>query len=468
MTEFKCTKCGFQREVLDKYVGKSVRCPECKAPNRVSKSAPKRETEPSEAYKFNCPHCNQKIRLKKKYAGRRLKCTKCEKVIQAPEISDAAPELKLADPTDVLRVGQDQPLDAGAGGMNMDDLMQFEAQSPAVDIPSPHSVEQTPQDAKGGAPKPRSRKDGASGKSKMPMIIGIVVVVVVAMIGIGMMVGSSGGSDTSKSDTSKKKVDFEPLKEFSESYIYMLGDSKLDQAWELLADEAQEATTDPQFEAVAEMIDSKEIVEMACRMTHFESTPEELYYLMYSVRYTNESGDENRPSGRNVAIVLQVSGDDIRVSDFGVREKDGFESADLGLRPYDELSVVALEAKLSGVLAVMKKIGFRRLAGIVVALLIFRIIVLYKIFDKAGEPGWAVFVPFYGDWVYACVADQPGWVGLAPSFIGGIPGVGPFATIGIWLYLTFNVGIALGRGVAFSLGLCFLPFIFFPILAFTD
>ena len=199
MIEFKCTKCGFQREVSDKYAGKSVRCPKCKAPNHVSQSASKPETEPCETYKFNCPDCDQKIRLKKKYAGRRLKCTKCDKIIQAPEISDAAPELRLADPTDVLRVGHDQLLGADAGGMNMDDLMQFEAQSPAVDIPRPRPAEQTSQEAKpsgGRGPKSPGRQDGSGSKSKMLMIVGIVVVVVAAMIGIGVMVGSSVSSES--------------------------------------------------------------------------------------------------------------------------------------------------------------------------------------------------------------------------------------------------------------------------------
>ncbi len=450
----------------DKYAGKSVRCPKCKASNRVSQSAAKPKTEPSETYKFNCPDCDQKIRLKKKYAGRRLKCTKCEKVIQAPEINKPADELKLSeDPTDVLRVGQDQPLGADAGGMNnmMDELMQFEAQSPAVDIPRPRSVEQTPQGAKGAAPKPRPRKDGSGGKSKMLMIIGIVVVVVVAMIGIGVMVGSSGGSDKSK-----KKVDFEPLKEFAESYIYMLGDSKLDQAWELLGDDARDNTTKEQLEVVADMIDSKEIVKMNCYITHVESSGEqELYYLLYSVEYPNESGNEYQTFGRNVAIVLQDSQDDISVSDIGVNDMSNFDTVDIGLRSYDDLSMVVIGAKIDIFAGIFKKIGIPFLV-ILVVVVIFSKIVMYMVYDKAGEPGWATFVPFYNGWTYARVADQSGWLGIAPYFAGGIPVIGPFVSIGISLYLTFNVGKSFDKGVGFSLGLCFLPFIFFPILAFTD
>ncbi|NIP27106.1 MAG: signal peptidase I [Phycisphaerae bacterium] len=98
---------------------------------------------------------------------------------------------------------------------------------------------------------------------------------------------------------------------------------------------------------------------------------------------------------------------------------------------------------------------------------LIQIISMGIVFDKAGQPGWAVIVPFYNMWVLAEVGDKPGWMGLVMCFCSFIP------VIGIILYwvllITISIGVAktFERGVGFGIGLSFLPFIFFPILAFS-
>lgn len=83
---------------------------------------------------------------------------------------------------------------------------------------------------------------------------------------------------------------------------------------------------------------------------------------------------------------------------------------------------------------------------------------LWKVFTKAGKPGWACIVPIYNLIVMAEVAGKPGWWGLLCCI--------PF--VGIIFAVILAIGIAenFGKSGLFALGLILLPFIFYPILGF--
>ncbi len=89
----------------------------------------------------------------------------------------------------------------------------------------------------------------------------------------------------------------------------------------------------------------------------------------------------------------------------------------------------------------------------------------WKLFTKAGEPGWAILIPIYNIIVLLRIAGKPWWWIFMP-LIGIIPIIG-------WIIATiFNVlvmqGIStnFGKDSAFTVGLVLLPMIFIPILAF--
>jgi hypothetical protein len=92
---------------------------------------------------------------------------------------------------------------------------------------------------------------------------------------------------------------------------------------------------------------------------------------------------------------------------------------------------------------------------------------MWVIFNKAGQPGWAAIVPFYNMWVLAEVGEKSGWMGLAACFSGAIPYVGFIISIVFSIIISIGVAKTFSRGVLFGLGLVFLPFIFYPILAFA-
>ncbi|MES2437099.1 MAG: DUF5684 domain-containing protein [Patescibacteria group bacterium] len=92
------------------------------------------------------------------------------------------------------------------------------------------------------------------------------------------------------------------------------------------------------------------------------------------------------------------------------------------------------------------------------AVFIVMIVSTWKIFQKAGEPGWASIVPIYNLIVMSRISGLPIWIVLL-MFI-------PFVSIFAGIALIYGLTKSFGKGIGFMLGLLFLPFIFLPILAF--
>ena len=92
-------------------------------------------------------------------------------------------------------------------------------------------------------------------------------------------------------------------------------------------------------------------------------------------------------------------------------------------------------------------------------LIVFAITVagMWKIFTKAGEPGWAAIVPIYNIWVLTKIGDS-GVLWFALSVLFGLP------VIKIYI----DVLDKFGKGIGYALGMFFLPFVFFPLLGFGD
>lgn len=82
----------------------------------------------------------------------------------------------------------------------------------------------------------------------------------------------------------------------------------------------------------------------------------------------------------------------------------------------------------------------------------------WKVFSKAGQPGWGVLVPFYNLYLMLKIVGRPGWW-LLLMFV---PVVG--AIVGI--VVLHDMSKSFGRDVGTTLGLLFLPMVFWPILGF--
>lgn len=85
---------------------------------------------------------------------------------------------------------------------------------------------------------------------------------------------------------------------------------------------------------------------------------------------------------------------------------------------------------------------------------------LWKVFVKAGKPGWAAIVPVYNVVVMTRIAGVPVWWALL-FFV-------PLVNLVACVVILVGFAKAFGKGVAFALGLWFLPMIFYPVLGFGE
>jgi hypothetical protein len=94
------------------------------------------------------------------------------------------------------------------------------------------------------------------------------------------------------------------------------------------------------------------------------------------------------------------------------------------------------------------------------AVVILMIASLWKVFTKAGQPGWAAIIPIYNLYILCKVGGKSGWWVLLLLI--------PFVNFIIAIILCIAIAERFGKGAGFGVGLAFLGFIFFPILAFGD
>jgi hypothetical protein len=92
------------------------------------------------------------------------------------------------------------------------------------------------------------------------------------------------------------------------------------------------------------------------------------------------------------------------------------------------------------------------------AVIILLIAAIWKVFTKAGQPGWGAIIPIYNLYAMCKVAGRPGWWLLLCLI--------PFLNLIILIILNFDIAKKFGKSGGFAVGMILLPFIFWPILGF--
>jgi hypothetical protein len=89
---------------------------------------------------------------------------------------------------------------------------------------------------------------------------------------------------------------------------------------------------------------------------------------------------------------------------------------------------------------------------------IFMIASIWKVYAKAGKPGWASIVPIYNLVVLLEIAGKPLWWFLLFLI--------PVVNIVVAFIVYISLAERFGKSAGFGVGLTVLGFIFFPILGF--
>lgn len=96
-----------------------------------------------------------------------------------------------------------------------------------------------------------------------------------------------------------------------------------------------------------------------------------------------------------------------------------------------------------------------------VAIILLIIISMWIVIRKAGRPGVSIIIPIWNVIELVRISGKPLWWVILILLI-------PIVNI-VMLIIVFNgISHAFGKGAGFTVGMIFLPFIFFPILAFSD
>ena len=85
---------------------------------------------------------------------------------------------------------------------------------------------------------------------------------------------------------------------------------------------------------------------------------------------------------------------------------------------------------------------------------------LWKVFTKAGKPGWAAIVPIYNVIVILQIAGKPIWWIILLLI--------PLVNFIVGILVALGVARNFGKGTGFGIGLALLAPIFYPILGFGD
>jgi len=94
------------------------------------------------------------------------------------------------------------------------------------------------------------------------------------------------------------------------------------------------------------------------------------------------------------------------------------------------------------------------------AIIVIMIVGMWKVFEKAGKPGWAAIIPIYNLIILLEIVGKPMiWILWLI-----IPCVN--IVFAIWLYNL--VSKSFGKSEGFTVGMVIFPYIFWPILGFGD
>ncbi len=94
------------------------------------------------------------------------------------------------------------------------------------------------------------------------------------------------------------------------------------------------------------------------------------------------------------------------------------------------------------------------------AICVLMIVASWKVFEKAGKPGWACLIPFYNLYVFLVIAGKPGWW-LVLFLI-------PLVNIIFAVLASIALAKKFGKDALFGVGVAILGIVFLPILAWGD
>ncbi len=102
----------------------------------------------------------------------------------------------------------------------------------------------------------------------------------------------------------------------------------------------------------------------------------------------------------------------------------------------------------------------------IITIIIYLIVVVaaiagqWKLYEKAGQPGWACIIPIYNIVVLLKIINKPIWW-IALFFV-------PVANIIVAFMIYIELAKAFGKSAGYGVAMVFFGFIMIPLLGFGD
>jgi len=116
---------------------------------------------------------------------------------------------------------------------------------------------------------------------------------------------------------------------------------------------------------------------------------------------------------------------------------------------------------LFGILVFTKTNTMEFSSGFIIICLLFAIFVIaamWRVFEKAGQPGWACIIPFYNLYIMLKIGGKPAWW-LILFLI-------PVVNLVFYIWTYNMISKSFGKDEGFTAGLVLLGVVFWPILGF--
>ncbi len=95
-----------------------------------------------------------------------------------------------------------------------------------------------------------------------------------------------------------------------------------------------------------------------------------------------------------------------------------------------------------------------------ILVVVFVVAGIWKVYEKAGQPGWAAIIPIYNIIVLLQIVGRPVWWIILMLI--------PIANIIVAFIVYIDLAKSFGKDVGFGIGLVLLGVVFFPLLGFGD
>ncbi len=112
---------------------------------------------------------------------------------------------------------------------------------------------------------------------------------------------------------------------------------------------------------------------------------------------------------------------------------------------------------------------------IALALVVIIHVSLWKVFVKAGYKGWEGLIPVYNTWLLVKMTGLEWWFFLLAqgltitNILNELTNFGKLATLAGMFAIHYNLALKFKKEpVGYAFGLTLLPFIFYPMLAFSN